>query len=126
MLEKFVRPAPVSQEEDQNVSAAGDRGDQNGIKESMNADQKNYNHHMESTTRQEDNHNVELQQQSSGTVQHELTARYVTGYSNQQPAWYLATLCFLGGPYVLLYQPTSSCYWSLCPTVFAGSYHVMC
>ena len=126
MLEEFVRPEPVSQEEDQNVSAAGDRGDQNGIKESVNADQKNYNHHMESTTRQEDNHNVEVQQQSSGTVQHELTARYVTGYLNQQPALYLATLYFLGGPYVLLYQPNSSCYWSLCPTVFAGSYHVMC
>ena len=124
MLEEFVRPEPVSQEE--NVSAAGDRGDQNGIKESMNADQKNYNHHVESTTRQEDNHNVEVHQQSSGIVQHELTARYVTGYLNQQPALYLATLYFLGGPYVLLYQPTSSCYWSLCPTVFAGSYHVMC
>ena len=125
VLEELVRPERVPQEEDQNVSASGDRGDQNGIMESINANQENHNHQMEATTRQEDNNNVEVQQQSSGTVQHELTARYVTGYLNQQPVVYLATPYFLGGPHVLLYQPTSSCYWSLCPTVFAGSYHVM-
>ena len=125
MLEELVRPEPVSQEEDQNVSAAGDRGDQNGITESMNADQENHNHQIESTTRQEDNDNAEVQQHSSGTVQHELTARYVTGYLNQQPVVHLATPYFLGGPHVLLCQLTSSCYWSLWPTVFAGSYHVM-
>ena len=125
VLEELVRPEPVPQEEDQNVSAAGDRGDQDCIMESMNANQENHNHQMEATTRQEDNDNVEVQQQSSGTVQHELTARYVTGYLNQQPIVYLATPYFLDGPHVLLYQPTSSCYWSLCPTVFAGSYHVM-
>ena len=125
ILDKRLRPEPVPQEEYQNVSAARDRGDQNGTKESMNADQENHNHQMESTTRQEDNDNVEVQQQSSGIVQHELTARYVTGYLNQQPIVYVATPYFLGGPHVLLYQPTSSCYWSLCPTVFAGSYHVM-
>ena len=113
MLEELVRPEPVSQEEDQNVSAAGDRGDQNGITESMNADQENHNHQIESTTRQEDNDNAEVQQHSSGTVQHELTARYVTGYLNQQPVVHLATPYFLGGPHVLLCQLTSSCYWSL-------------
>ena len=125
VLEELVRPEPVPQDEDQNVSAAGDRGDQNGIKESINAHQENHNHEMESATRQEDNDNVEVQQQPSGTVQHELTTRYVIGYLNQQPVVYLATPYFLGGPHVFLYQPTSSCYWSLCPTVFAGSYHVM-
>ena len=125
ILDKRLRPEPVPQEEYQNVSAARDRGDQNGTKESMNADQENHNHQMESTTRQEDNDNVEVQQQSSGIVQHELTARYVTSYLNQQPVVYLATPYFLGGPHVLLYQPTSSCYWPLCPTVFAGSYHLM-
>ena len=50
--EEFVRPEPVPQQEDQNVSATGDRGYQNGAKESMNADQKNHNHQMESATRQ--------------------------------------------------------------------------
>ena len=50
--EEFVRPEPVPHQEDQNVSATGDRGDQNGAKESMNADQKNHNHQMESATRQ--------------------------------------------------------------------------
>ena len=35
---ELVHPEPIPQEEDQNVSAAGDRGDQNGIKESMNVD----------------------------------------------------------------------------------------
>ena len=113
MLDELVRPEPVSQEDDQNVSASGERGDQNGIKESINADQENRNHQMESTTRQEDNDNVDVQQHSSETVQHELTARYVTDYLNQQPAVYLATPYFLGGPHVLLYQPTSSCYWSI-------------
>ena len=34
--EELIRREPVPQEEDQNVSAAGDRGDQNGVKESMN------------------------------------------------------------------------------------------
>ena len=125
VLEELVRPESVPQNEDQNVSAAGDRGDQNGIKESINADQENRNHQIEPTTRQEDNDNVDVQQHSSGTVQHELTARYVTGYLNQQPVVYLATPYFLGGPHVLLYQPTSSFYWSLCPTVLAGSYHTM-
>ena len=124
-LEELVRPEPVSEEEDKNISAAGNRGDQNGIKESINADQENHNHQIESTTRQEDNDNVEAQKHSSETIQHELTARYVTGYLNQQPAVYLAAPYFLGGPHVLLYQATSSCYWSLSTTVFAGSYHVM-
>ena len=72
----------------------------------MNADQENHNHQMESTTRQEDEDNVEVQQQLSGTVQHELTTGYVTGYLNQR-------------------QPNSCSCWSLCPIVFAGSYHVM-
>ena len=128
ILEELLRPELVSQEKYQKIgviSAARDRGDQNGTKESMNADRENHNHQMESATRQEDNDNVEVQQQSSGIVQHELTAKYVTGYLNQQPVVYLATPYFLGGPHVLLYQPTSSCYWSLCPTVFAGSYHLM-
>ena len=49
VLEELVRPESVPQNEDQNVSAAGDRGDQNGIKESINADQENHNHEMEST-----------------------------------------------------------------------------
>ena len=106
VLEELVRPEPAPQEENQNVSAAGDRGDPNGIKESMNADQENHNHQMESTTRQEDEDNVEVQQQLSGTVQHELTTGYVTGYLNQ-------------------HQPNSCSCWSLCPIVFAGSYHVM-
>ena len=86
---------------------------------------------MESATRQEDKGNAKIQQprmtvqQSSDTVQHETTARYVTGYLNQQPGVYLATPYFLDGSHMLPYQPTSSCYWSLCPIVFAGSYHVM-
>ena len=50
MPEELVHPEPVPQEEDQNVSAAADRGGQNGINESMKADQKNHNHQMESTT----------------------------------------------------------------------------
>ena len=91
----------------------------------MNADQKNENHQMESITRQEDKDNVEVQQQSSDTVQHELTAGYVTGYLSQRPVVYPATPYFLGGSHVLLSQPTSSCYCSLCPVVFAGSYDVM-
>ena len=50
MPQELVHPEPVPQEEDQNVSAAADRGGQNGINESMKADQKNHNHQMESTT----------------------------------------------------------------------------
>ena len=123
--EELVRPEPVPQEEDQNVSAAGDRGDKNDIKESMNADQKNHNHQMESTTFQEDRDKVKVQQQSSDTIQNQLTARYVTGHLNQQPVVYLANPYFSGGPYVIPYQPTSSCYWPLCPIVFVGNYHVM-
>ena len=42
--EELVSPEPAPQNEDQNVSAAGNRGDQNGVKESMNADQKNHDH----------------------------------------------------------------------------------
>ena len=76
---------------------------------------------MESTTRQEDKDSVEVQQQSSDTVQHEVTAGYATGYLNQQSIVHLATPYFLGGSHVLPYQPTSSCYSSLCPIVFAGS-----
>ena len=91
----------------------------------MNADQKNENHQMESITRQEDKDNVEVQQQSSDTVQHELTAGYVIGYLSQRPVVYSATPYFLGGPQVLPCQPTSCCCWSLCPIIFAGSYHVM-
>ena len=87
--------------------------------------EKNHNHQMESTTRQEDKDNVEDQQQSSDTVQRELTAGYVTGHLSQRPVAYPATPYFLGGSHVLLCQPTSSCYWSLCPIIFAGSYHVM-
>ena len=81
------------------------RGDQNGLKESMNADQKNHNHKIESATRQEKKDNVEVQQprmtvqQSSDTLQHEITAGYVTGYLNQQPVVNLATPYFLGGPH---------------------------
>ena len=41
--EKLVRPEPAPQEEDQNVSAARDSVDQNGVKESTNVDQKNHN-----------------------------------------------------------------------------------
>ena len=62
MPEELVRPELVPQEEDQNVSAATDRGDQNGMKESMRAGQKNHNHQMESTTCQEDKDNFEVQQ----------------------------------------------------------------
>ena len=52
---------------------------------------------MESATRQEDQDNVEIQQlrmnvqQSSDTVQQEITAGYETDYLNQQRAVYLAT-----------------------------------
>ena len=59
--EELVRSEPVPQEEDQNVSAAGDRGDKNDIKESMNTDQKNHNHQIESTTCQEDKDKVKVQ-----------------------------------------------------------------
>ena len=68
--------------------------------------EKNHNHQMESTTRQEDKDNVEDQQQSSDTVQCELTAGYVTGHLSQRPVAYPATPYFLGGPHVLLCQPT--------------------
>ena len=44
--EELVHPVPILKKEDQNVSAARDRGDQNGIKESMNVDQKNHNHQI--------------------------------------------------------------------------------
>ena len=60
--EELVRPEPAPQKEDQNASAAGDRGEENDIKKSMNANQKSHNHRMESATRQEDKHNVEGQQ----------------------------------------------------------------
>ena len=81
-------PKRVSQEEDQNVSASRDGGNQNGIKESMNAYQKNHNHHMDSAICQESRNYVEAQQpwmtvqQLIDTVQHELTAGYVTGKLN--------------------------------------------
>ena len=68
--------------------------------------EKNHNHQMESTTRQEDKDNVEDQQQSSDTVQRELTAGYVTGHLSQRPVAYPATPYFLGEPHVLLCQPT--------------------
>ena len=77
------------QEEDQNVSAAGNRVDQNGFKESMNTDQKHHNHQMESGTRQENKDNVEVHgprmivQQLSDTVQQGITTGYETGYLNQ-------------------------------------------
>ena len=86
--EELVRPELVSQEEDQNVSASRDGGNQNGIKESMNAYQKNHNHHMDSAICQESRNYVEAQQpwmtvqQLIDTVQHELTAGYVTGKLN--------------------------------------------
>ena len=123
--EELVHPVPILKKEDQNVSAARDRGDQNGIKESMNVDQKNHNHQMESTTRQENQDSVEVQQQSSDTVQHKQTDGYLPGCLKQQLLVYLATPYFVGGSHVLPYQATSSCYWSLCPIVFASSYHVM-
>ena len=75
----------------------------------MNADQKYHNHHMVSATTQGGKDNVEFQQprmtvqQSSDTVQQEITAGYVTGYLNQQPAGYLATPYFLGRSHVLPY-----------------------
>ena len=86
--EELVRPELVSQEEDQNVSASRDGGNQNGIKESMNAYQKNHNHHMDSAICQESRNYVEAQQpwmtvqQLIDTVQHEITAGYVTGKLN--------------------------------------------
>ena len=123
--EELVHPEPIPKKEDQNVSAAGDIGDQNGIKESLNVDQKNHNHQMESTSRQANQDNVEVQQQLSDTVQHKRTDGYMPGCLNQQLLVYLASPYFLGGSHVLPYQPTSSCYWSLCPIVFSSSYHVM-
>ena len=86
--EELVRPELVSQEEDQNVSASRDGGNQNGIKESINAYQNNHNHHMDSAICQESRNDVEAQQpwmtvqQLIDTVQHELTAGYVTGKLN--------------------------------------------
>ena len=74
---------------------------------------------MDSTTRQEDKDNIKVQQQLS------IRAVYVTGYLSQQLVVCPAAPYFLGGPRVLLYQPTSSCYWSLFPIIFVGSYHVM-
>ena len=58
-------------------------------------------------------------------MQHELGAGYVTGYLSQRSIVYPATPYFLGGPHVVPCQPTNSCYWSLCPVVFGGSYHLI-
>ena len=88
LSEELLPPELVFQEEDQNVSASRDGGNQNGIKESMNAYQKNHNHHMDSAICQESRNYVEAQQpwmtvqQLIDTVQHELTAGYVTGKLN--------------------------------------------
>lgn len=41
---ELVRPEPAPQKEDQTASAAGHRGEENDIKKSMNANQKNHNH----------------------------------------------------------------------------------
>ena len=88
LSEELLPPELVFQEEDQNVSASRDGGNQNGIKESMNAYQKNHNHHMDSAICQESRNYVEAQQpwmtvqQLIDTVQHEITAGYVTGKLN--------------------------------------------
>ena len=60
--EELLPPELVFQEEDQNVSASRDGGNQNGIKESINAYQKNHNHHMDSAICQESRNYVEAQQ----------------------------------------------------------------
>ena len=86
--EELLPPELVSQEEDQNVSASRDGGNQSGIKESINAYQKNHNHHMDSAICQESRNYVEAQQpwmtvqQLIDTVQHEITAGYVTDKLN--------------------------------------------
>ena len=80
--EELKRSESVPQEKDQNFSSAGDRGDQNSLNESsMNTDQKNHNDQTESTTRQDEKDNVEVQQQLNDTVQHVIVAAYVAGYA---------------------------------------------
>ena len=102
--EELKRSESVPQEEDQNFSSAGDRGDQNSLNESsMNTDQKNHNDQTESTTRQDEKDNVEVQQQLNDTVQHVIVAAYVTGYLNQHYVVYLTNHFFLDGSHVLPY-----------------------
>lgn len=102
--EELKRSESVPQEEDQNFSSAGDRGDQNSLNESsMNTDQKNHNDQTESTTRQDEKDNVEVQQQLNDTVQHVIVAAYVAGYLNQHYVVCLTNHFFLDGSHVLPY-----------------------